>query len=167
MATAIDALTFLPPEASLDVQGEGSRTYAAELEELARRHGVADRVRFGRSSHAAVPEVYAEADVLVFPVTWHEPWGLVPREAMSIGRPVVASRSGGGPAEYLAEGGNCLQFEPGDARQLAGAVRRLSEDAGLRDRLVATGRQTASGYTEASFHDGILQAIADVRGAGS
>ena len=64
-------------------------------------------VRFlGAKPRAELRDVYAAADVVVFPVQWNEPWGLVPLEAMSVGRPVVASGTGGS-AEYLRDGENC------------------------------------------------------------
>lgn len=159
VATAIEALEHLPPEAALTIHGQGDKVYRAELEGLAARCGVAGRVRFTSSDHERVPDVYAQADVLVFPVRWEEPWGLVPLEAMAIGRPVVASRAGGGPAEYLEPGQNCLLFEPGNAVGLADQIRHLGEDPGLRGSLVAGGHSTALRYSFEAFHQGILGAI--------
>ncbi|HWE32325.1 MAG TPA: glycosyltransferase [Solirubrobacteraceae bacterium] len=150
--TAIEALALLPEEATLTVRGDGDPTYPAELRALAERLGVADRVGFGRYTRDGVAGAYAAADAIVFPVTWQEPWGLVPLEAMAVGRPVLASRAGGGAAEYLADGVNCLQFEPRDAEGLAAAVRRLAAEAGLRDALRAGGAATAARFTDGRFH---------------
>ena len=91
----------------------------------------------------------------MFPVQWEEPWGLVPLEAMAVGRPVVASRAHGGADEYLRDGENCLRFEASDADALAAAVRRLAGDPGLRARLIAGGRETAAGFTERRFNEAI------------
>lgn len=165
VATAIEALKLLPPEARLSIHGEGSASYTQDLRALAERLGLSARVSFSQGDHASVPAVYAAADAVVFPVTWQEPWGLVPLEAMASGRPLVASRAGGGPAEYLAEDVNCLQFDPGDAAGLAASLRRLAGDPGLRERLTRAGTDTAAAYTEAAFHDGILAAIAEVTAA--
>ena len=75
--------------------------HEAELRELAasaRRRGAGSRSRTcpGPSSRTA----YADADAVVFPVRWEEPWGLVPLEAMVVGTPVVATGAGGS-GEYL------------------------------------------------------------------
>lgn len=105
-----------------------------------------------------VHEAYAAADAILFPVEWPEPWGLVPLEAMSVGRPVVATGTGGS-GEYLRDGENCLLFPPGDADALAGCVRRLAEDAGLRARLVAGGRETAARFTAAAFEERVVAEI--------
>jgi len=112
-------------------------------------------VTFGHSPRSAVPGVYADADVVVFPVEWEEPWGLVPIEAMSVGRPVVATGLGGG-REYMTDGRNCLLSPPRDDVALARAVLRLSEDADLRDRLQAGGRATAQHFTDAAFERTVL-----------
>jgi glycosyltransferase involved in cell wall biosynthesis len=127
---------------------------------LARRLGVTDRVAFSSSDHADVPGVYAACDALVFPVTWREPWGLVPLEAMAVGRPVIATRAGGGPAEYLVDGENCLQFVSGDAAGLAAAVVRLADHPALRSALVAAGAQTAARFPEHAFHAALARELA-------
>jgi glycosyltransferase involved in cell wall biosynthesis len=152
IATAIEALVELPEAATLTIDGSGDDAHAAELSDLAVKLGVSGRVRFQLSDYDAVPDAYAAADAIVFPITWQEPWGLVPLEAMAVGRPVVASRAGGGAAEYLVDAHNALQFEPGDARELAAAAQRLASDPGLREALRAGGRDTAARFTEAAFH---------------
>ena len=158
VATAIEALARLPAEATLTVRGDGPAAHRADLEALATRLGVRSRVRFEAARTGPVLGAYAAADVVLFPVTWDEPWGLVPLEAMSVERPVVATGTGGS-AEYLRDGENCLRFPRRDAGALAAAVRRLAEDAALRDRLVARGRATAAEYTEAAFVAGVIAAL--------
>ena len=105
-----------------------------------------------------VHEVYASADAILFPVEWPEPWGLVPLEAMSVGRPVVATGTGGS-GEYLRDEENCLLFEPGDAEALAACVRRLAGDPGLRARLVAGGRETAAHFTADAFEQRVVSEL--------
>lgn len=159
IATAVQALAILPPRATLTIDGDGDRAHAAQLASLAARLGVADRVRFQRSEPAEVPAAYARADAVVFPVRWREPWGLVPLEAMAVGRPVIASRAGGGVAEYLEEGRNCLQFEPGDAAGLAQAVGRLAGEHRLREALRDGARTTAARFVDSTFHEAVEQEL--------
>jgi hypothetical protein len=139
--TVIRALPLLP-EATLACWGRGGGEEQARLQRLAEEHGVADRVRFGSLERAELPAAYADADVMVFPSTWAEPFGLVPVEAMACGTPVVATRVGGS-AEFLHDGGNCLAVPPADPGALAAAIRRLAGDEALRRRLVTGGQVTA------------------------
>jgi D-inositol-3-phosphate glycosyltransferase len=144
--TAIRALAGCPPEATLRLQGRGDDAYIAELKALVSELGLDGRVSFAASARGELAPVYREADVLLFPSAWGEPFGLVPIEAMACATPVVATRDGGS-AEYLRAEENCLAFEPGDADGLVGALHRLSFDEELRHRLVDRGLQTASTFT--------------------
>lgn len=162
--TAIEALAALP-RTTLEIVGTGLPEDLEALRALAGRIGVAERVTFRpQVAHAALAAVYAAADAVVFPVRWEEPWGLVPIEAMSVGRPVIATGTGGS-AEYLRDGRNCLTFTPGAAAGLAAAVTRLAGDPGLRTRLYAGGRETAARYTQEAFDRQVAAHVMEVAGA--
>jgi glycogen(starch) synthase len=139
---AVQALTELPREATLDVIGPADSRYLERLRRIATRTGVDDRVRF----LDAVPRNelvhrYRAADVLVFPVIWEEPFGLVPLEAMACGAPVVATGTGGS-GEFLIDGVNCVVVPRGDPIATAAAVQRLAADTALRRSLRTGGRLT-------------------------
>jgi glycosyltransferase involved in cell wall biosynthesis len=74
---------------------------------------------------------------------------------MSVGRPVIATGTGGS-GEYLEDGVNCLLFPPGDGGALAHRVRRLANDPALRARLIENGRATAARYPQAAFEDAVI-----------
>jgi glycogen synthase len=157
--TAVSSLAHLPEAAMLTLVGGWDEAEETRLRQLAEREGVSSRVRFaGQRPRDEVQAAYADADVVVFPVRWEEPWGLVPLEAMARGRPVVATGRGGS-AEYLRDGENALLFEAGDAAALARAVSRLAEDPGLRRRLRDSGARTASLHTEEAFNDAVLHEL--------
>jgi len=164
--TLIDALAQLPPEARLEIVGSWDEREEGRLRERARALGAAERVRFaGRRERDELPELYAGADAVVFPVRWDEPWGLVPLEAMGRGRPVVATGRGGS-AEYLRDGQNCLLFEAGDPAALAAALLRLAGDQDLRARLRAGGLETAPRHTEARFNAAVERELRAAVGEG-
>ena len=149
--TAVAALPRLPAEATLSVWGTGDGAYVAEMRELAERLGVGGRVRFeGFASGERRRRAYADADVVVFPVRWNEPFGLVPLEAMGLGRPVVTT-SRGGTAEFVRDGVNALVFEADDAAGLAACVTRLARDEQLRAALGEHGAETAAAFPSAGF----------------
>lgn len=148
---AVAALADLPPQAVLTIAGVGDGRYEAELRDQAKSLGVGERVVFLGSVDAnALPTLYAAADAVLFPIRWDEPWGLVPLEAMGIGRPVVAVPKGGA-VTYLRDGQNSLLIPPEDAGSLAMAVRRLAADMDLRARLYAGGARTAAEHTAERF----------------
>jgi glycogen(starch) synthase len=156
---AIDALAQLPDDASLVVAGSGDREYEAELRAGAERRGVGGRVEFtGQVGAGELPGIYAAADAVVFPVRWDEPFGLVPLEAMGVGRPVVATARGGA-ASYLRDGENALVVPVDDSAALAAAVRRLGEDGELRASLREGGLATAAVHTSERFEERIVDEL--------
>jgi glycogen(starch) synthase len=166
--TAVTALRHLPEAATLRLVGGWDEREEARLREVAEREGVAARVRFdGQRNRAEVRDAYDQADVVVFPVRWEEPWGLVPLEAMARGRPVVASGRGGS-GEYLRDGENALIAPADDARALAAAVERIAGDPELRRRLREGGLESARRHTEPRYNEAVLkelEAAASGRGA--
>jgi glycosyltransferase involved in cell wall biosynthesis len=84
---------------------------------------------------------YERAAVIVCP-SRREGYGVVAREAMAHGRPVVASAVGGllDAVEHDVTG---LLVPPGDARALRAAIERLLADADLRRRLGTAARAYA------------------------
>jgi glycosyltransferase involved in cell wall biosynthesis len=155
--TAIASLPLLPLQARIEIVGDDDGGCRQELERLAVRLQVRDRVHFKRSvSRKELVGLYRAADAIVFPVKWHEPWGLVPLEAMALGRPVLASGRGGS-REYLVEGSNALMFDADDPGTLAAAARRLADDAELRQRLRHGGYRTAQRYSEDQFNRRVLE----------
>lgn len=142
---AIRALARLP-DAELRIAGEGSER--AVLDSLARREGVADRVRFlgWRDDQAAL---LAGCDVFLCP-SRHEPLGNVVLEAWSAARPVVAAAAEG-PGELITHGRDGLLVPPEDPAALAEAVATLIEDRGRAAAIAGAGRATFErDFTEAA-----------------
>ncbi|WP_375756545.1 glycosyltransferase family 4 protein [Corallococcus exercitus] len=119
----------------------GSQFTDAELRERVERHGLTGRVGFVPFQPEPA-RVYRALDVFVHASTRREPFGLTIAEALACGRAAVISKSSGA-AEALRDGEDVLAIEPGDANTLAAALRRLLEDAALRDTLGRAARHTA------------------------
>jgi glycogen(starch) synthase len=118
------------------IAGKGS--YLDDLQDLARRLGVADRVRFaGFVPDDELVGLLHRADVAVVP-SLYEPFGIVALEALAAGTPVVASATGG-LAEVLDGTGAAELFTPGDPDGLAAALERAL-DPEVRAPAVAQGR---------------------------
>jgi glycosyltransferase involved in cell wall biosynthesis len=121
------------PEPLLVIAGSGP--LAAGLESRAAARGLT--VRF-TGQRADVPALLAAADVFVLPSVW-EGQPLILQEALRAGVPIVAARTGGIP-ELTGEDAAIL-VRPGDAQDLADAVRAVLGDAALAARL----RKAAAG----------------------
>jgi glycosyltransferase involved in cell wall biosynthesis len=86
-----------------------------------------------------------QADIIVRPsFTEGMPLSLI--EAMASGVCVVASNIGGN-SDLVRSGANGMLFSAGDSVELAGVLRGLIEDPGLRARLATAGYQTAQTYS--------------------
>lgn len=144
--TVIRALPLLPPEATLEVLGQGEAEELARLERVASELGVSARVSFGSCDRAGLAARYANAGAFVFPSIWDEPFGLVPVEAMACATPVVATGRGGS-AEFLRAGDNAVLFPAGDPAALAAVLRRLAADPAQQSVLVQGGLATADELT--------------------
>lgn len=151
--TVIEALASLPGH-RLEIRSpDGDDSHGQDLRRRARDLEVADRVAWCPAvDQRVLAGRMAAASAVVFPSRWAEPFGLVPIEAMACGTPVLATGVGGS-GEFLADGTNCLRFDPDDAAGLVDAVRRLDGDDALRTRLIAGGRRTAEYFGRDRFTD--------------
>ncbi len=83
---------------------------------------------------------------------------MTPIEAMACGTPVVLTDFEG-KDQYARDGGNCLIVPFRDAAAVAEAVARLTEDDGLRARLIAGGLKTADRYDWSKVAQQYLRAM--------
>ena len=79
-------------------------------------------------------------------------------EAMAIGKPVIATETIG-TVDYVESGETGLLVAPGDAKALATAMRRLSEDSELRANLSERGLEFARRHTFRIYVETILQLV--------
>lgn len=115
-------------------------SYRTAIGDQIARLGLTSYVTFIGPTIRQMPEVYADADVVLYPTVGDEPFGLVPLEAMSCSRPIVASASGG-IAETVVDGVTGFTVERGNAAELARRVEQLLEDRALAVRMGAAGRR--------------------------
>ncbi|MBS4031270.1 MAG: DUF1957 domain-containing protein [Clostridiales bacterium] len=140
----LDALPYVfevYPNTKAIISGKGPML--EELAAQARQRGIADRVVFtGFITDFERNRLFATADVAVFP-SLYEPFGIVALEAMAAGVPVVVSDVGG-MGEVVEHEKDGLKVHPGNAKELAEAVKSLLSDRALRERLKKEGRLKAA-----------------------
>jgi glycosyltransferase involved in cell wall biosynthesis len=125
-----------PGAPDLVIAGDGQER--PELELLAAKHGVANRVEFvGRCDRARIARLFKGCSLFVLP-SRREPLGIVNLEAMAASKPVVAARVGGVP-EVVIDGVTGLLTSPGDPIGLADGMCRLLENPILAEQLGKAG----------------------------
>jgi glycosyltransferase involved in cell wall biosynthesis len=141
-ATLIEAapaiLTQFPDAHGFFVGALENPPYQDELRAKLRERGLESHFTF-TGWREDVPALMASMDVIVVPTLTPEPAALSLMEAMTLQRPLVASRTGG-TAELVVDGETGLLFEPGDAVALARLVGTVLGDRALAQRLGAAGR---------------------------
>jgi len=161
-ADAVSAVALLRDEgvvARLVLVGPGTPDEYERLEQLARHHGVDDRVEIvaPQSDRAAM---YARFDAVAV-TSRSEAFGRVPFEATAVGLPVVYADAGG-MVEYLRPGATGLSYPPGDAAGLAAAFRSLAADPGLGRRLARTAQDELLGSERhEEFDRAVLSLVTD------
>jgi glycosyltransferase involved in cell wall biosynthesis len=116
------------------IAGEGDERN--RLEALVAARGLQDRVRLvGRLSDAEMLDHLARCRAVCFPPL-DEDYGFVTVEAFASRKAVVTCRDSGGPAELVSDGVQGFVCDP-TPTSLAAALRRLTDDTGLAERMGA------------------------------
>jgi glycosyltransferase involved in cell wall biosynthesis len=117
-----------------------------EAKEKVKFKNLEERVHFLGSieqESTALTELYNSAEMLVFP-SYYEGWCAPPLEAMACGIPVVCSNI---PAVQEVVGNCAILANPDDHESIANAISRVLVDSGLRERLIAKGKNHVSQHT--------------------
>ena len=128
------------PNSKLMIVGSGeSRKF---LEKQVRENGLGDRVLFtGFVPNYEMAKYYNAADIYLMPTLRIEGLPFVLLEAMSCGKPVVASRIGGNTS-LVKHGENGFLIEPGDIKRLVHYLTMMLKDEGIIKRLSNSARET-------------------------
>jgi glycosyltransferase involved in cell wall biosynthesis len=94
--------------------------------------------------HAAVRELYANADIISFPSTY-EGFGMPILEGQAVGRPILTSDLE--PMRSVAGTGGAMFVDPRSVQAIREGFAALMADSALRSRLVAAGKENCSRFT--------------------
>jgi len=134
----IRSLTSLPENYRALIAGEGEDR--DKLRVLAEQKGLTRRVVFlGKRGHDELPEILQVGDIFIR-ASLSEGLGNSFLEAMAAGLPIIGTPVGGIP-DFLTDGETGVFCQPRDPESIARAVRRILEEPGLRERLVANGER--------------------------
>ena len=116
----------------------------SEILDRARRSPFSQRIRhLGYIPAEDMPALYSAATVTAF-ISLYEGFGLPALESMACGSPVVAADRSALP-EICAD--SALLVDPFDTAEIAGGIRRLLHDQGLRQSLTESGKKRARLFT--------------------
>jgi glycosyltransferase involved in cell wall biosynthesis len=127
-------------DALVAIVGQGPEPYRRELNDLAARTGLHDRIRF-LGGVDPMERFYRACDVICVP-SRAETFGRVVVEAMAVGTPVVASAVGGIP-EIIDDGRTGLLVPFGETASLSDALWRMLTDQALRASIASEAKRTA------------------------
>jgi glycosyltransferase involved in cell wall biosynthesis len=148
----VRAMADVAPPVRLVVAGDG--TQRGNVEEIAERSGVADRVTFlGSVDDNRLVELYKSALAVVYP-PYDEDFGYVTLEAFLARKPVITCRDSGGTNEFVVDAVNGFVCEPAPA-DLAAAANRLASDRRLAAALGDAGYDAAREIT----WDGVIEKL--------
>ena len=140
---AYSKLKWEQPNIRLIVVGPGSPD--KESYSVMSSRNLQDVEFVGRVSYDELPRYYASADIFCSPATGAESFGIVLLEAMSAGKPVVASDIEGYRG-IVTDGDQGLLVPKKDSDALANALGILVRDPELRSKLGGQGNRSAEEY---------------------
>jgi glycosyltransferase involved in cell wall biosynthesis len=148
----VTAMAHVDRPLRLVIAGDG--TQRANVEALAARLGVADRIVFlGSVEDDALVELYRNALVVAYP-PYDEDFGYVTLEAFLARRPVITATDSGGPNEFVIDGVNGFVCAP-DADALAAAINQLAANRGKAKAFGDAGYDRAAQVT----WDGVIEKL--------
>lgn len=150
------------PDAHCVVVG-GTHDLEPEYEDFLKEQiatlGLNNRVILAGLQHN-VPEWMQSMDVFVH-ASDNEPFGIVVIEAMALGKPIVASDTGG-PTEIITDGVNGLLTPYSDSKALAKAILRYLDDPAFASRVGLAARQRAADFSTKHYARNFVQAIREL-----
>ncbi len=141
---AIAILIKKYPTVKLDIIGTGSIGYVRHLKQIARRLGVASRVRWlGYRKQTQIQKMYSSHGALIMP-SLQESFGLVALESLASGIPLVATRAGG-LSDFVSN--KVAQIIPAPkSPYIAAAIEQMWNNQERTNERVSTGRKLANQY---------------------
>ena len=137
----LEAVAKLRTEREIELVVIGRPRPGGRVDRAIARLSLADIVRcVSGITDRELATLYGEAEVAVVP-SLYEGFSLPAVEAMACGVAVVATTGGALPEVVGQDGETGLLVPPNDPEALAGAIARLLDDADLRARLGAAGRE--------------------------
>jgi glycosyltransferase involved in cell wall biosynthesis len=137
----LEAVAKLRTERDISLVVIGRKKEGGRSAETIDRLGLTDIVSFVSGvSEERIYELYSESELAIVP-SLYEGFSLPAIEAMSCGVPLVSTTGGALPEVVGNDNETAFLVTPGDSEALAARIRTALDDADLRARVGAQGRQ--------------------------
>ncbi len=139
------------PNIRCELYGDG--ILRKQLQQLIDEYAL-DAELFPPVPYEKMPQLYANADIVVFPSLWPEPFGRIPVEAMAAGKPIIASNIGAIPEIVRANTNVGIGADASaDAEADTGKSTDQSTNTGNAGLLVPPGDAVALSKALLLFHN--------------
>ncbi len=161
--SAFASLLSQQPDATLWIAGQGPD--AERLKKMCQKMGISARVQFlGYLEQQALAPYYAACDVFVLP-SIEETQSIVALEAMWFGKPVIVTDRIISATELIDPEINGYIVNADSPDELTQRLLSLSQDAALRARMGAAGKQKAQAYRLGPMVDQLEKAYRELSAA--
>jgi len=134
------------PATILYIAGRGD--HARNLASLVESLSLSESVKFlGHLNKPEMHKQYIDCEIFIMPSIWPETFGKVGIEAMSVGRPVIATDVGG-VKDWLSDGQNGFLVNPQRPEEIAAKVTSLLNDCELLQKMSLHARTTSSKFSD-------------------
>lgn len=129
-------------------KGNVKTKFEQELQNLSN-----NKVRFtGFVEYSEIPKLYKLADIVVLPSVWEDPAPLTVIEALTAGRPLITTNSGGIP-EYVNDTFSIvLNKEDNLISDLEKSINRLLDDKTLQNQMTLKALEKTSNWTLEEYY---------------
>ena len=137
------------------------QNYYNELTQYVHVNHLQDHISLGKGVYGSDKEFnFSKSDVFIFP-SYADAFGLVALEAMSLGKPVIASDMGS-IREIITEKTGYI-FKPGDDNELSYLMERFIKDKNLADKMRdSVLKQFNNNFTLERFNENMYKAFLDI-----
>ncbi|MDD5149114.1 MAG: glycosyltransferase family 4 protein [Flavobacterium sp.] len=147
---AIQKIICVFPDTHLSIIGDGAQKKS--LLRLTNDLKLGKHIKFfGKINHETITKFYKRSTIVIIPSIGPESFSLVGIEAMSAGRPIIASNVGGIP-EWLKDKKTGYLVDPGNANQITERVIELLSNRKLLQKMGNQARITAESKFNINFY---------------
>lgn len=133
------------PEIEFFIVGDGS--YKKTLEKMILDLNISKNVKLlGHLSRDLVKKVYEDSLIIVIPSIWPEAFGKVGIEAMSVGRPIIATNVGG-VSDWLIDGKTGYLIEPNNPKEISDKVSKLLSRPDILEEMSVESKKRAKDFS--------------------